>query len=51
MRRCIVELVLVVWLYYMDRLTLSKEVFDSTGQGILVTNPDGKIMSVNPAFT
>ncbi|WP_339252178.1 MFS transporter [Sporosarcina sp. FSL W8-0480] len=47
----LVSLVLVVWLYYMDRLTLSKEVFDSTGQGILVTNPDGKIMSVNPAFT
>ena len=47
----LVSLVLVVWLYYMDRLSLSKEVFDSTGQGILVTNSDGKIVSVNPAFT
>ncbi|WOV87848.1 MFS transporter [Sporosarcina oncorhynchi] len=47
----LVSLVLVVWLYYMDRLSLAKEVFDSTGQGILVTNPDGTILSVNPAFT
>ncbi len=47
----LVSLVLVLWLYYMDRLTLSKEVFDSTGQGIIVTNSAGKIVSVNPAFT
>lgn len=47
----LVSLVLVVWLYYMDRVSLAKEVFDSTGQGILVTNPNGKILSVNPAFT
>jgi len=46
-----VSLVLVIWLYYMDRLTLAKEVFDSTGQGILVTSPNGTILSVNPAFT
>lgn len=47
----LVSLVLVLWLYYMDRLTMSKEVFDSTGQGIIVTNADGTILSVNPAFT
>lgn len=47
----LVSLVLVVWLYYMDRLALSAEVFDSTGQGILVTNADGTIETVNPAFT
>lgn len=47
----LVSLVLVVWLYYMDRVSLAKEVFDSTGQGILVTNPKGTILSVNPAFT
>ncbi|MFC0302560.1 MFS transporter [Virgibacillus soli] len=43
--------VLVLWLYYMDKLSLSKDVFDSTGQGILVTNPSGHIITVNPAFT
>ncbi|HLQ72818.1 MAG TPA: MFS transporter [Bacillota bacterium] len=47
----LVSLVLVLWLYYMDRLTLSKEVFDSTGKGILVTDQKGHIVSVNPAFT
>lgn len=47
----LVSLVLVLWLYYMDRLTLSKEVFDSTGQGIIVTDKDGTILSVNPAFS
>lgn len=47
----LVSLVLVIWLYYMDRLSLAKEVFDSTGQGILVTDASGKILSVNPAFT
>ncbi|WP_301107192.1 nitrate/nitrite transporter [Sporosarcina sp.] len=47
----LVSLVLVVWLYYMDRVSLSKEVFDSTGQGILVTNKNDEIVTVNPAFT
>lgn len=47
----LVSLVLVIWLYYMDRLSTAKEVFDSTGSGILVTDESGKILSVNPAFT
>ncbi|WP_150275268.1 MFS transporter [Paenibacillus tepidiphilus] len=45
------SLVLVVWLYYQDRLALTAEVFNSTGQGILVTDASGLIKSVNPAFT
>src|SRR5699024_8401762 len=47
----LVSVVLVLCLYYMDRLSLSKDLFDSTGQGILVTNMSGEIVSVNPAFT
>jgi len=47
----LVSLVLVLWLHYMDRLSLSKEVFDSMGQGIIVTDKNLKIVSVNPAFT
>lgn len=43
--------VLVVNMYYQGRLDLAQQVFDSTGQGILVTDPTGKIQSVNPAFT
>ncbi|MHA6528769.1 nitrate/nitrite transporter [Paenibacillus sp. BAC0078] len=45
------SLVLVVWLYYQDRLALTAEVFNSTGQGILVTDVTGLIKTVNPAFT
>ncbi|KKO52153.1 MFS transporter [Paenibacillus sp. DMB20] len=45
------SLILVVWMYYQDRLALSDEVFRSTGQGILVTDPSGIIRAVNPAFT
>jgi len=47
----LVSLVLVIWLYYMDRLSMSAEVFNSTGQGIVVTDASGTIQSVNPAFT
>ncbi|MTD29500.1 MFS transporter [Planomicrobium sp. YIM 101495] len=43
--------VLVVWMYYQDRLQLAGEVFNSTGQGILVTDVSGRIKTVNPAFT
>lgn len=45
------SLVLVVWLYFQDRLALTSEVFNSTGQGILVTDVSGLIKTVNPAFT
>ncbi|CAM3282938.1 nitrate/nitrite transporter [Filibacter tadaridae] len=45
------SLIFVVWLYYMDRLSLQKEVFNSTAQGIIVTDTKGHIKAVNPAFT
>lgn len=45
------SLVIVVWMYYQDKLAVSSEVFNSTGQGILVTDTKGRIHAVNPAFT
>lgn len=45
------SLVLVIWLYYSGKMALTAEVFNSTGQGILVTDIAGSIKSVNPAFT
>ncbi|WP_246027658.1 MULTISPECIES: nitrate/nitrite transporter [Lysinibacillus] len=45
------SLVIVVSMYYQDRLRMSQEVFNSTAQGILVTETSGKIKTVNPAFT
>ncbi|KXH84156.1 nitrate/nitrite transporter [Sporosarcina sp. HYO08] len=47
----LVSLVLVIWLYYMDRVSTAAEVFNNTGQGIVVTDSTGTIQSVNPAFT
>jgi NNP family nitrate/nitrite transporter-like MFS transporter len=47
----LVSLVLVLWLYYMDRLSLAQDVFDSTAKGIIVTDVHGAIIRVNPAFT
>jgi len=43
--------ILVVWLYYQERLTLAREIMENTSEGIMVTDLDGKIVSVNPAFT
>lgn len=45
------SLVIVISMHYQDKLHLSQEVFNSTGQGILVTDPKGKIIAINPAFT
>src|SRR5690606_31198451 len=45
------SLILVVWLYYSDRLSLQADVFRSTGQGVLVTDAKGTIRAVNPMFT
>lgn len=45
------SLILVLWMIYSDKLSLSSEVFNNTAQGILVTDPKGTIVAVNPAFT
>lgn len=44
------SLILVIWLYYLDKLTLSNQIMESTGQGIMVTDLNGIIRNVNPAF-
>src|SRR5699024_11666660 len=33
----LVSLLLVLWMYYMDRINLSQDVFNSANQGIMVT--------------
>src|SRR5690606_15502668 len=45
------SLVLILWMLYHGKLTVMADVFKSTAQGILVTNSNGVIESVNPAFT
>lgn len=45
------SLILVIWMYYQGKMGLAKQVIESTGEGILVTDLNGKIISVNPSFT
>lgn len=43
--------VIVVWMYYLERLGLEKKIFDSTAQGMMVTDTSGVIQKVNESFT
>ena len=45
------SLILVIWMYYQGKMELANQVIDHTVEGILVTDKNGKILSVNPAFT
>ena len=45
------SLIIVIWMYYTDKLTLSNQIVESTGQGIMVTDPNVVITKVNKAFT
>lgn len=45
------SLILVIWMYYHEKLALSTQVVESTPLGMLVTDEHGKIITVNPSFT
>lgn len=45
------SLILVIWLYYQDQLSLSSQVLESTEAGMMITDLNGIIQKVNPAFT
>lgn len=44
------SLILVMWLMYQDRLNNQVSIFHSSGQGMMVTDTNGKIIEVNPSF-
>jgi len=43
--------VLVNWMFFQDKLTLSANILENTIEAILITDTNGVITSVNPAFT
>lgn len=45
------SLILVIWMFYQDKLYLAANILENTVEAILVTDTDGVIRSVNPAFT
>jgi len=47
----LVSFVLVIWLFYQEKLMLNKMIIEHTVEAILVTDPNSVIVSVNPAFT
>ncbi|WP_054028396.1 MFS transporter [Bacillus sp. FJAT-28004] len=45
------SLILIVWMFYQEKLGLSSKIIENTVEGIMVTDTIGKIHSVNAAFT
>ncbi|MFD1038993.1 MFS transporter [Virgibacillus byunsanensis] len=45
------SLIIVIWMFYSDRLNLANQIVEDTGQGVMVTDTDGFITKVNKAFT
>ncbi|CAM3773028.1 MFS transporter [Mesobacillus thioparans] len=45
------SLIIVIWMYYQEKLSLAKNVIDHTAEGIMITDVKGMIEKVNQAFT
>lgn len=45
------SLLIVLFMYYQDRVKMAESIIESTGQAVMVTNRQAVIQSVNPAFT
>lgn len=45
------SVLLVLYMYWQDRVKLAEQIVQSTSQAVLVTNAKGQIVTVNPAFT
>ena len=43
--------VIVFWMYYEEHLSMKQMIIENTIEGIMVTDKDGIIQSINPAFT
>jgi MFS transporter, NNP family, nitrate/nitrite transporter len=45
------SLILVVWLFYQDKLEISSNIINDAREGIVVTDVHGVIQRINPSFT
>lgn len=45
------SLIIVLWMYHQDKLYVADNVLEHTASGLMLTEADGKIIRVNPAFT
>ncbi|MED1672780.1 MFS transporter [Pallidibacillus thermolactis] len=46
----LVSFVIVIFMYYQDKLFISELIIKGTAEGVMVTDTGGKIIDVNPAF-
>lgn len=44
------SLIIIIWMYYTDKLNVSNYIVNNAGQGILVTDENGNITKINKAF-
>ncbi|GGB59500.1 MFS transporter [Virgibacillus dakarensis] len=47
----LVSFVIVIYMYYRDRLNIESKIIEGTAEGIMVTDRNRIIQNVNPAFT
>lgn len=47
----LVSFVLIIWMFYQEKLRLSANILENTAEAIVVTDTNSVIRSVNPAFT
>lgn len=47
----LVSFVIVIFMYYQERLVVGNQVITSTAEGIMITDTNGTIENINPAFT
>ncbi len=45
------SLVIVIWMFYQEKLEVAKTILDHTGEAIVITDGNGVIQNVNHAFT
>jgi NNP family nitrate/nitrite transporter-like MFS transporter len=45
------SLILIVWMFYHEKLGLTSKIIENAVEGIMVTDTNGQIYSVNTAFT
>ncbi|TQS74166.1 MFS transporter [Ornithinibacillus gellani] len=47
----LVSFVIVIFMYYQDQVSIERKIIESTAEGIMLTDFDGVIKNINPAFT
>jgi MFS transporter, NNP family, nitrate/nitrite transporter len=45
------SLIIVLWMFFQEKLSVESKILKSTAQGMLITDSNGVIQKINPAFT